>query len=69
MLRPDTNGRYSIRNLPPLDEYGIIAVRSLDMGQGSDPEFLTRAREDARPFSLAEGETKNLDVKISTIVP
>jgi hypothetical protein len=69
MLRPDTNGRYSIRNLPPLDEYGIIAVRSLDMGQGSDPEFLTRARDDARPFSLAEGETKNLDVKVSTIVP
>jgi hypothetical protein len=69
VMRPDTNGRYNIRNLPPLDEYGIIAVRNLEPGRSSDPEFLTRAREEAKPFTLAEAETKVVDVKLSTLVP
>lgn len=68
-MRPDTNGRYSTSGLPPLDDYLIIAVRNLESGQGSDPEFLARAREEARPFTLTEGETKNVDVKLSTLVP
>ena len=69
VARPDTNGRYSIRNLPPADEYAIIAVRSLEPGQGTDPEFLARAREAAKTFSLAEGETKTVDVKLSAVMP
>lgn len=69
VARPDTNGRYNIRNLPPADEYAIVAVRSLEPGQGTDPEFLARAREAAKTFSLAEGETKTVDVKLTTLVP
>ncbi|MGH9219548.1 MAG: carboxypeptidase-like regulatory domain-containing protein, partial [Vicinamibacterales bacterium] len=68
-VRPDTNGRYNARNLPPSDEYGIIAVRNLEPGQSSDPEFLTRARDDAKPFSLTEGETKTVDIRLSVINP
>jgi hypothetical protein len=68
-VRPDTNGRYSARNLPPSDEYGIIAVRNLEPGQSSDPAFLTRAREEAKPFTLAEGETKAVDVRLSALIP
>jgi hypothetical protein len=67
-LRPDTNGRFSIKNLPP-EDYMIIAVQNLESGQGSDPEFLTRAREEGKPFSLGEGETKAVDIKLSTLVP
>lgn len=66
--RPDTNGRFSIRNLPP-EDYLIIAVQNLESGQGSDPDFLTRAREEAKPFSLTEGETKTVDIRLSTLVP
>ena len=62
--RPDTNGRFSIKNLPP-EDYLIIAVQNLEPGQGSDPDFLTRAREEAKPFSLVEGETKAVDIKLS----
>ena len=69
VVRPDTNGRYNIRNLPPAEDYAILAVRSLEPGQGTDPEFLTRARESATPFSLAEGESKTVDVKLSAIDP
>ena len=54
--------------LPP-EDYLIIAVQNLESGQASDPEFLTRAREEAKPFSLDEGETKAVDIKLSTLVP
>jgi hypothetical protein len=67
--RPDTNGRYIVKNMPPLDDYLVIAVQNLEQGQGSDPEFLARAREDAKPFSLIEGETKAVDIRLSALVP
>ena len=68
-MRPDTSGRYSARSLPPLDDYLVIAVQNLESGQASDPEFLNRAREEAKPFSLNEGETKAVDIKVSRLVP
>jgi hypothetical protein len=68
-MRPDTNGRYSTKALPPLDDYLIIAVQNLESGQGSDPEFLARAREEATRFSISEGEAKAVDIKLSKLVP
>lgn len=68
-LRPDTNGRYSTKSLPPLDDYLIIAVQNLEQGQGADPDFLTRAREEAKSLTLNEGETKAFDIKLSKLVP
>ena len=68
-MRPDTNGRYSVKNLPPAEDYLIIAVQNLEQGQGADPDFLTRAREEAKPFSLTEGETKAVDLRLSQLVP
>ena len=53
----------------PLDDYLVIAVQNLEPGQFSDPEFLTRAKEEAKSFSLNEGETKAVDVKLSKLVP
>ena len=68
-VRPDTNGRYTVRNLPPGQDYLVIAVRNLEQGQATDPEFLTRAREEGKSFSLNEGETKSVDIKLSILVP
>ena len=68
-MRPDTNGHFTTKNLPPAEDYLIIAVQNLEQGQGSDPEFLTRAREEAKAFSLNEGETKAVDIKLSPLVP
>jgi hypothetical protein len=68
-MRPDTNGRYSVKNLPAAEDYLIIAVQNLEQGQGSDPEFLTRAREEAKALSLNDGETKAVDIKLSPLVP
>jgi len=68
-IRPDTSGKYNIKYLPPLDDYLVIAVQNLESGQGVDPDFLTRAREEAKSFSLNEGEFKAVDVKLSKMVP
>jgi hypothetical protein len=68
-VRPDTNGRFNIKSLPPHDDYLVIAVQNLEQGQGADPEFLARAKEDAKAFSLNEGETKAVDIKLSKLVP
>jgi hypothetical protein len=68
-LRPDTQGRYTIKGLPPGEDYLIVAVANLEQGQGADPEFLDRAKEVAKPLTLNEGETKAVDVKLSTIRP
>lgn len=67
--RPDTEGRYNIKTLPPGEDYMIIVVQNLENGQGGDPEFLTRAREEAKSFTINEGEKKAIDVKLSTLVP
>jgi hypothetical protein len=68
-VRPDTEGRYNVKSLPPGEDYLIIAVQNLESGQGGDPEFLARAREEAKPLTLNEGETKAVDVKLSKLVP
>jgi hypothetical protein len=67
--RPDTNGKYSIKSLPPHEDYMVIAVQNLESGQGADPDFLTRALEEAKKLSLNEGETKAFDIKLSKLVP
>lgn len=69
IVRPDTEGRYNVKSLPPGEDYPIIAVQNLEQGQGGDPEFLARAREEARPLTLNEGETKAVDIKLSKLVP
>lgn len=68
-VRPDNNGKFTTKSLPPLDDYLIIAVQNLESGQGSDPEFLARAKDEAKSFSLNEGETKAVDIKLSKLVP
>ncbi len=68
-IRPDTNGKYNIKSLPPFDDYLMIAVQNLESGQGADPDFLTRARDEAHSFSLNEGEFKAVDIKLSKLVP
>lgn len=63
--RPDQNGRYSVRTLPPGD-YFVIATEGLDTSRrGSDPrQFYQDLSRLATPFTLTEGETRVIDLKV-----
>lgn len=61
--RPDQNGRFLVRALPPGDYYAI-ALEYVEPGGGTDPEFLERIHDRAQPFSLRDGEAKTLDLKL-----
>jgi protocatechuate 3,4-dioxygenase beta subunit len=61
--RPDQDGRFKIAALPA-GEYYIVAVDAIEPGQSADPDFLERIRSSATAFSLREGETKSLDLKL-----
>ena len=63
--RPDQDGRFQIRGLPPAADYLAIPVQGLENGQAGDPDFLATVRDAATPFSLDEGETRALDLRFN----
>jgi carboxypeptidase family protein len=62
--RPDQSGRYQLRNLPA-GGYYAIAVDYIPQGEWGDPEVLDRLKAKATRFTLTEGESKTLDLKLS----
>jgi hypothetical protein len=64
--RPDQEGRFRINAMPPSQNYLAIAVQGLEDGQAGDPEFLATVKEAATSFSLGEGESKSVDLKVAT---
>jgi hypothetical protein len=62
--RPDQDGLFKIRGLPPDSRYLAVAVNYLEEGEGADPEFLDRMRTIATRFGLGEGETRALDLTL-----
>jgi len=63
--RPDQDGRYKVRALPAGDYYAI-ALDYLDPAEAGDPELLERLMMKSTPFTLGDGETKSLDLKVQT---
>jgi hypothetical protein len=63
--RPDQDGKYRVRSLPA-GNYYAIALDYVEQGAGTDPDFLNSVRDRATEFSLNEGETKTLDLRLVT---
>lgn len=63
IARPDQEGRFRIRGLPP-GEYYVTAVEFIEPGEESDPDLLDRLKVNAQKFSIGEGETKPLVVRL-----
>jgi protocatechuate 3,4-dioxygenase beta subunit len=62
--RPDANGRFDIRRMRP-GRYLAAAVEWIEQGGQFAPEFQERLRREAREFTVGEGETLTLDVKLT----
>ncbi len=61
--RPDQDGRFQIRGLPPLEKYLAVAVQGMEDGQASDPEFLASVREQGTSLSLGDAEVRTLELR------
>jgi Carboxypeptidase regulatory-like domain len=62
--RPDQDGRFRVRNMPA-GAYYAVAVEYVPQGEWNDPEMLERLKAKAQHFSLGEGESKTLDLKMA----
>lgn len=62
--RPDQDGRFKVNNLPP-GGYYAVAVEYVASGEWNDPEWLERARTSATHFSLDDGASTTLTLKLS----
>lgn len=61
--RPDQTGRFTVSGLAAGDYYAA-ALDYLDPSDAQDPELLERLRRDATMFSLGEGQSLSLELKV-----
>jgi hypothetical protein len=66
--RPNQNGTFTIKGLPP-GRYLAAVVPALENGMQNDPAVLEQLRMGAQNFSLAEGQTLNLNLTMGTSQP
>jgi protocatechuate 3,4-dioxygenase beta subunit len=63
--RPDQNGKFQIRTLPP-GNYYLVTVDPAEQGEWFEPAFLDQHRIAAARVTLGDGDIKTQDFKIST---
>lgn len=68
LVRPATDGRFSIRGLPP-GRYQIGAVSDIDPAEATSPLLLDALLSSSTAVALVEGETKSLDLEIGVTAP
>jgi Carboxypeptidase regulatory-like domain len=64
--RPDQDGRFKIRSMPS-GTYYAIALDYVEAGAWADPELLERLKTRARQFTLGDGQTTTMDLKLAEI--
>jgi hypothetical protein len=64
ITRPNNDGRFQIRGARP-GRYVAAAVESLEQGRQFAPEFQQRLRQGAREFSVREGESVTVDLRLT----
>jgi hypothetical protein len=62
--RPDQEGRFKVQNLPA-GTYYAVAVDYVPQGEWGDPELLERLRSSGKRFTLDDGGSQTLDLKLS----
>lgn len=67
-VRPGTDGRYTVRNLPPGD-YGLAAVTDVEPGEWFDPAFLRELLAASMRITLNDGDRKTQDIRLAGGLP
>lgn len=62
--RPDQDGRFKIANMPA-GNYLAVALDYVPNGEWGDPEILDRLKSRAKRFTLDDGGSQTLDLKIT----
>ena len=62
--RPDQNGKFQLRGLPP-GEYYLATVDPEKQGEWFEPDFLERHRPGAARVTLGEGDVKTQDFRVT----
>ena len=62
--RPDTEGRFEARNVRP-GRYLATAIEALEEGREFAPEFQKELRRGSREFTVREGESQSLDLRLT----
>jgi hypothetical protein len=62
--RPDQNGKFKIRGLPPGDYY-LATVDPAEQGEWFEPAYLDEHRVDAARVTLSEGDVKTHDFRVT----
>ena len=62
--RPDTNGRFEVRGMRP-GRYLATAIESMEQNRHYSPEFQKELRRGAREFTIREGESLTLDLRLT----
>ena len=63
-VRPDEDGRFAIRALPPV-EYYVVALEYVETGQEFDPEQLAVWKTLATTVEVGEGDTKTKSLNLA----
>jgi hypothetical protein len=62
--RPDQQGLFKVRAMPASAAYLAVAVDYLEEGEANDPEFLSEMKQRATKFSIGDGESRTIDLKL-----
>jgi hypothetical protein len=62
--RPDQQGQYQIKGLPA-GEYLAVAIDYVQEGMWNDPEYLESIRRYGQKFTLGEGATQAVALKLT----
>ena len=66
---PGNDGRFKVSGLPP-GTYSVVALERVDMPVPfNDPEFLQRISASADTVTLADGESRTIDLRITSVQP
>jgi hypothetical protein len=64
VARPDQSGQFRLDTLPP-GEYFAVALDYVDPNEAGNPDLLRRLESGATRFSVREGETQTLALRIT----